>query len=135
MTSVADAGAIALAEAGEAEVDSADVIAAVVSAETDDSGCGDTADAASAETSSAASAASSSAGAASAASAEAFPPFAGSATASTGVNARSRLSNTDMSAVPTKCLLSFSVPIIVVHQLSGYRDDIRRRFWLRMSGL
>ena len=68
------------------------------------------------------------------ASAETLPPFAGSATANTGVNARSRLSSMDTSAVPTKHLLSFSILIIVHHQPSGSRDDNRRRLWLRPNG-
>ena len=126
--------ALASAEVPIAASDSDSAGAIAVSVETGGSDC-DVADSASSEAPSTTSAASSPAGVASIVSAEALPPFAGSATASTGVSARSRLSSTDTSAVPTKRLLSFSVPIIVHHQPSGSRDDIRRRFWLRPSGL
>ncbi len=132
VTRLVDASAIAAASAEADGSDSAGAIAA--SAETDGSDCGDVVGSASPETSSEAFGASSFDGVISTASAETLPPFAGSATANTGVNARSRLSSMDTSAVPTKHLLSFSILIIVHHQPSGSRDDNRRRLWLRPNG-
>lgn len=124
VTRLVDAGAIAAALAEADDPDSAGAVA--VSAEADESDCGGVVLVASTEASPEVSEPSESPGATSAASAEAPPPLAGSATASTGVSARIRLSSTDIAAVQTEYLLSFSVPIIVFHQPSGSRDDNRR---------
>lgn len=125
VTRLVDAGAIV---AASAEADGSGPVGAIVAASTEagGSGCGGVTGSASSEVSSAASGASDSSSAVSVVSAEASPPFAGSARASIGVSARITLSSTDIAAVQTEYLLSFSVPIIVFHQPSGSRDDNRQ---------